>query len=266
MSEDAELEQDVTETTEVDTEVVDDVESSPAKAEEAEAAESSPESESKGVQKRIDELTKARREAERRAAYYEQQLAEMRQKPPEKAAEAEPLKTLADFDYDESKYMAYVVDQATKGAVSAAERKLQEAQAAERMKRQQAGFKAAESEYAATVPDYHEVTRNPSLAVTQEMVAVMSEMDDGPAVLYHLGKNPQVAERIAALSPVGVARELGRIEERLAVQKAQKGKSVSDAPAPAPKIKAANPAVQKDPLKMTDSEFAKWRRAQIARR
>jgi hypothetical protein len=100
------------------------------------------------------------------------------------------------------------------------------------------------------------------------MLEIITESDDGPALAYYLGKNLDVAARIAQLPPLAAARELGRIEVNLAFEreKAKLKPVVSQAPPPTPKIEATEPAVSKDPSQMTDREFAKWREKQIAQR
>ncbi len=48
------------------------------------------------------------------------------------------------------------------------------------------------------------------------------ESDLGHKIAYHLAKNPDEAERIAALSPLSMARELGKLEAKIAAAPAQK--------------------------------------------
>lgn len=48
------------------------------------------------------------------------------------------------------------------------------------------------------------------------MAETIRASDQGPDVLYHLGSNPAEAARIARLSPLLQAKEIGRIEAALA--------------------------------------------------
>jgi hypothetical protein len=90
---------------------------------------------------------------------------------------------------------------------------------------------------------------------------VINSSEDGAPLFYYLGKNPHVAESLSQLPPLIAARELGRLEGKLAQDREKaKVKTVSQAPAPPPKIEAAAATVEKDPSSMTDAEFAKWRR------
>lgn len=232
-------------------------------------------SEIENVQKKFNKLTETRRSEERarlRAEeerdYWRQQAISQQAKPePEKpAVEAKP-KALSDFEYDEGKYHAYLLEQAEIRATQVAERKLKEAQVQETTARRQADFTIREREFAKSQADYFDVTRADGLRITQSMVDAAADSEEAPAVLYYLGKNREIAERISRLSPLDAARELGKIEGRLVTERANaKVKLVSQAPAPTPKIEAGNVAGTKDPSEMTDAEYAKWRRRQIAQR
>ena len=62
------------------------------------------------------------------------------------------------------------------------------------------------------------------------MAETIRASDIGPEIAYHLGSNPKEAERIARLSPYLQAKEIGRIEAKLA--DAPPVKKTSSAPAP----------------------------------
>lgn len=248
-----------TEVTEVTPEVDEELKSE-------ELSDSSPEPEEKPkadpVQKRIDELTRKRREAERDSEYWREQA--LKNKPePEPAPVEEPLKTLADFDYDELKYQQHLFDLSRQGAVKEAQRILAEEKTQQEVSKKVSGFKAKEAEFSKDIEDYRDVVKNPSLPITQVMAETAMEMDNGPEVLYYLGKNPDIAEEIAQLSPLRAALELGRIEAKF---QQKGGKKVSDTPAPPPKIAALDPVVSKNPDEMTQKEWNEHRRKIIANR
>lgn len=223
----------------------------------------------KGVGKRIDELTRNWREAERREAQL-LELLKQRDQPRQEAPKHvdEKPKTLADFEYDEGKFQSYIFEQAEKRSVEAAKRELQQAQERETAERRKSSFTARQSEFAKTVEDYDEVVRNPRLPITQAMADVIQESDDGPALAYHLGKNPDIAEKIAMLPPIAAARELGKIEARLAYERerAKEKPVVSKAPPPPPKVDASQPAIEKDPDEMSTDEWLKWRQKQLRKK
>jgi hypothetical protein len=78
--------------------------------------------------------------------------------------------------------------------------------------------------------DFDQVTRNPNLPITNVMLEAIQSSDIGPDVAYYLGTNPKEAERIANLSPYLQAKEIGKIEVKIASNPPVK--KTSSAPAP----------------------------------
>lgn len=103
--------------------------------------------------------------------------------------------------------------------------------------------------------DFDQVARRPDLPVTPAMADMIVGMDGGTDVLYHLGKNPEMAARIAQLPPVQAALEIGRIEAGLATPRPI---AQSKAPPPIAPVGGAAKA-RKDPAKMTPAEYRAWR-------
>lgn len=97
---------------------------------------------------------------------------------------------------------------------------------------------------------------------TPFMEAVLEVSEDPAKLLYHLGKNPDLAEGLSELSPYKLAKKLDRIERE--ISEASKPKT-SSAPKPLEPLKGQGTVV-KDPADMTDAEFNAWRRKQIAAR
>ena len=233
-----------------------------------EPSDSSPETEAEEVeakakpdpvQKRIDELTKARRQAERDSEYWREQA--MSKKPEPVEVKEEPIKTLADFDYDEGAYQQHLFAKARAEAVNEAKRVLKEEQSHEISSQKLARFRSKEADFSKDVEDYHTVVTDPNLSISQAMADVATEMDNGPEVLYYLGKNPSLAEEISRLSPLSAARELGRIEAKITAKPV--GAKVSKAPAPAPKIAAAEPAMSKSLDELEGAAYNEARRKWI---
>lgn len=228
----------------------------------------------KGVGKRIDELTRNWREAERREAALLEMLKTREQpKADPVPVQSEAIKTLADFEFDDAKYQAYIFETAQKRSVEAARREL-EAERERRTKAQRdASFQVRSQEFAKTAEDYEDVTiRNVRLPITDAMAEVIKESEEGPALFYHLGKNPDVAAKIAQLPPIVAARELGKIEAKLAFEREKaKEKPVSKAPQPAPKIEGGNPAFtikpdSADSDALSDEDWTRLRNKQVSRR
>lgn len=244
---------------EVDDESEDEANEEAQDKEETEPEESSASKKDDGVQKRIDELTRKFREQERLAEHYRQEFENTRASQPQVS---EPGKKLSDFDYDEGKYTEYMVDFAQQEA----SKRVQESSSRESEARKTAQFSAKESEFADVVQDYHRVTRNPELAITPQMVEALREADDGPEVLYYLGKNPEVARSLATMTPLAMAREIGRIEASKLVKPEP---SKTNAPAPTPKIKgdSASSRIKPDSPesdKLSDAEWLKRERKRLA--
>lgn len=104
--------------------------------------------------------------------------------------------------------------------------------------------------------DFEEVVANPSLPITVAMRDAIGESDIAGDVAYYLGTNAKEAERIAALSPIGQVKAILALEAKL---KAPEKKLTTDAPEPiTPNSNKGQ--VKKDPFKMTDAEYAKWRK------
>lgn len=212
------------------------------------------EDEPRGVAKRLKELTDARRSAEQDRDYW-RQLA-MREAPKAEQPDESP-KTLKDFDYDEAAYRSYERQEARKVAESVAREEAQKWRAEQSQVEARWSFEAKAKAFAKDHPDFTEVF-NEDLPISQAMAEVIVQSEIGAEVAYYLGKNADVAEKIAGLSAAAAAREIGRIEARLELQKSTP-KPVSKAPEPAPSIDGASPGnVEKDPMKMSDAEYTKW--------
>jgi hypothetical protein len=228
-----------------------------------EATESPPaddageEAKPKGVGKRIDELTRNWREAERREAALLAMLQE-RQAPkaaPEPVPQA-PAKmpALADFEYDEGKYQAALVEFTRAEARREAENVLKaerERQAAEQRAK---SWAEKEAEYAKAKPDYREKVTDPSLPISRPMAQVIQQSEIGPDVAYYLADNRELAAQIATLPVEAAALALGRIEGRLLAQReaaqAAPRPVVSKAPTPPPRIEASAADL---PVRTTDA-------------
>lgn len=227
-------------------------------AETAITPDSSPEKKD-GVQKRIDELTKARRAEERAriAAENEAQYWRDKAQKPEPIPEPLKLKTLEDFNYNEQEHLAYLDKELRKNATEAAKLQIQEDERRRSNEQKKAKFVAREDDFSSETDDYHDTIRATDFPLSKTMLDVALEMENGPAVLYYLGKNKDIARSLYNLSPLNAAIELGKIEAKVSVKK---GPAVSNAPPPTPKIKATDASPQKKPEEMNDAEFAKWRR------
>jgi hypothetical protein len=65
-------------------------------------------------------------------------------------------------------------------------------------------------------PDYVEVAENPDVRIDVPMAHTAIQAENGADILYHLGKNPEEAARIAGLTPARQIFEIGRLSATLA--------------------------------------------------
>jgi hypothetical protein len=78
--------------------------------------------------------------------------------------------------------------------------------------------------------DFEQVAYNPNVPITNVMAETIRASEAGPDVAYYLGSNPKEADRISRLTPYLQAKELGKIEVKLANDPPVK--KTSSAPAP----------------------------------
>ena len=152
---------------------------------------------------------------------------------------------------------------------------------AERKAQELLARRDAEAERAATLDAYHDreeeartkyddfeqVAYNPKLPVTETMAQTIQATDNGPDVIYYLGSNPKEAERIARLSPLLQAREIGKIEAKLGANPPAKKTSTAPAPiAPVTARTSGAPAYDTtDPRSVKNMSTSEWIEAERLR-
>ena len=163
-------------------------------------------------------------------------------------------------------------DNAQAYAEALAERKAQELVARRDSAKQQAAFldvyHEKEEDARGRYDDFEQVAYNPNLPVTDVMAQTIQSSDNGPDVIYWLGSNPKEAGRIAALSPIMQAREIGRIEAKLAASPPVK--KTSNAPAPINPIASARSSGKQaydttDPRSVKNMSTSEWIEAERMR-
>ena len=102
------------------------------------------------------------------------------------------------------------------------------------LQRQQQEFVSAyhdrEEDARSKYDDFEQVAYNPKLPITDVMAQSIQASDVGPDVAYYLGANPKEAARISKLAPFLQAKEIGRLEAKVAAEPVTK--RTSNAPAP----------------------------------
>ena len=245
-----------------------ETESQETESQETESQETESHRSKKSAQQRINEITKAKYEAERAAAYWKG-IAEGRTPQAQPAIEQpqEPAvkPNLSDFtDYET--YIEALTDWKTEQKIAQVTNHQRAATAQERQQ-----FEAielakswADRQGAArkSIPDYDEVMGGADTIVSPSVTDAILTSDRGPEVAYHLAKNPALAERLNRLSPIAAAREIGRIEA--ALEKSSPGTTRKPPPAPANTTRSSA-TFSNDPAKMSHDQYRAMRAKQGAR-
>jgi len=115
--------------------------------------------------------------------------------------------------------------------------------------------------------DFEQVAYNPKLKITDVMAETIQSSDIGPDLAYYLGSNPKDADRISRLSPFMQAKEIGKIEAKLAAEPPIK--RTTSAPAPISPVTARtsnSPSHDTtDPRSIKTMTTSQWIEAERAR-
>ena len=87
--------------------------------------------------------------------------------------------------------------------------------------------------------DFDDVVSAEDVQITKDMVKALAETDNPGEVAYYLGKNKQEASRIAGLKPLAQAREIGKLEAKVADRKPP-GKKTTQAPDPLDPVRGSD--------------------------
>lgn len=220
-----------------------------------------------GVQKRIDELTRERYEAQRQAERWKQEAE--RRTPQAQRAEPTPPPKLDDFK-DVDSYLAardtWVLDQAEARITQKTQEQSQQQQA-EHQHHQQAierqqrveRFTAQEADAATRYQDYQQAVASPHLqqaiSTRPDILESVLDSEHGPDIAYFLAKNPAKLQTLTSLTPLAAVREIGRIEQMfLGGPKNQP----TNAPDPVRTVGSKAEAAR-NPENMSMAEYRKWR-------
>lgn len=150
-------------------------------------------------------------------------------------------------------------------------KKAEELIAARDRQKQQAAvvdaYRDREEEARDRYDDFEQVAYNPKLPITDVMAETIQASDVGPDVAYYLGTNIKEAERIARLPPFSQAKEIGKIEVKLAGNPPVK--RTTSAPAPITPVTArtsGNPSYDTtDPRSVKTMSTSEWIEAERQR-
>lgn len=203
----------------------------------------------KSAKERIDELTAARRTAERDAEYWREQA--MRHAPQPTAPAPQPVQGKPDpSQYAEGVYdPAYIEDLTDWKAEQTVSRVIQ---TREHQNSVQTAVQTFEQRASQMFPDGEPagliaLRRAPSLPEAVQEIILSSE--NGPKLADYLGSNPVEFNRLSAMSPPKQAYELAKIEQRLLTAP----KTTTTAPEPTPTARGNGGRFQVNP---DTSDFA----------
>jgi hypothetical protein len=202
-------------------------------------------------QKRIDEVTAKKYEAEREAAYW-RGLAEASKRQEPAAQQPVELPTLEQFNYDEAAYQKALTDHIRAETEKSLDQTLskREREAAERQLNETALTKLRDG--GTKYPDF--VAAVSDIPATEAVRDFVLSDERAADVLYEMGKDSAAIRHFASLSPVQQAIELGR-----RASAAPRSKPL--APPPPQTVAGLSSGMNKRPEEMTMAEYAEARKA-----
>ncbi len=208
----------------------------------------------KTAQERIDEITRARREAEREREFWKNEALKGREeKPPEPSRPSlgPSRPTLDQFETTVAYEDALLNWHERKKEVETQVTRQQVAHDESLRTFNQRSRKLREEN-----EDFDEVIEAPVFSPVMRLALLNSE--NGPAVAYHLGRpeNRDEADRIRRLPIEMQPYELGKLETKLLLIK--QTKKVSGAPPPIKPVGMAGGSPEVDTSKMTTAEWMEW--------
>lgn len=152
-------------------------------------------------------------------------------------------------------------------AAQKAEQILQQRQQQARQTEIAASYQDREEDARDKYEDFEQVAYNPNLRITTVMAQAIQTSDVGPEVAYYLGVNPKEADRISYLEPILQAKEIGRIEAKLAANPPVKRSTSAPSPiSPVTAKTSGNPAYDTtDPRSVKTMSASEWIAADRAR-
>ena len=115
--------------------------------------------------------------------------------------------------------------------------------------------------------DFEQVVYNPNLRITDAMAESIQSSEVGPELAYWLGSNPKEADRIARMSPILQAKEIGKIEAKLVENPPVK--KTTSAPAPISPVTARSTGTPThdttDPRSIKTMSTSEWIEAERQR-
>jgi hypothetical protein len=228
----------------------------------------------KGVQKRIDELTRLRRDAERDRDYWRELHVNSAQQPqqPDQTAQEQPVTQLPvmpdKFDYeDDAQYHSAMSDYQTnmqkfirhEAQQLATQQQQQTAQAQAEAARQQTvdTLKQKLSVGSDKYDDFDYVTNDPTVPWTPGMAEALVYTENTSDVAYMVSKDRELAAKISQMPPAQAAAEIARLDVKIGAQQ----KTTTNAPPPVKPVNTTSGEPSTNPDDLPIDEWVKKREA-----
>lgn len=190
-----------------------------------------------GFKKRIERFQRKLSVAEQELAYWKEKAlkenskAEPESKTPAKT-ETNGKPKVDDFaTYEE--YTEALTDWKIEQREKERDSKARETQVKTEYQKQVETFQSKVSEFAKTKDDFEDVISEvDDVPLSLGVSEAITSSENGPELMYELAKNKKELMRINALSPILAAREIGKIEARLAKTESKPIPKTTKAPAP----------------------------------
>lgn len=214
--------------TEGESEPTEDVKQDDAPADNAENTEpSEAERVKQSMQKRINQMRAKNGEYERRMQDMADKLAQLEKAQGPQAPREDDFESVEEYLIAKGKFEAQREIQTQQ---QEEQKKLQEQRQREEQAKVQATFDQRVSKFKENASDFDEVSQDAfsileseNSLTSQALAHAFIELENGPALLYQLGKNPDVFEDVVSASPVEAIFKLAQLENSLsaAPQKTQ---------------------------------------------
>jgi len=218
------------------------------------------------AEERIDELTRKWRTTERENEAMQAELEKLRKQSQPESEAPQPFRSRSEFASEDA-YNTYLSNEVTARAEQVASKVVSRAGKESERDQIVESFGEREKVYAKDNPGYFDLVYDRGLKISEAMKDVIQADDNGLDLAVYLGKNPDIAKDIFLMPDVKAGMKLNQLLADIGDTKAKaKALRVTKAPPPVPKIAKSETSLDKDVADMSDAEFAKWRRKQIANR
>ena len=192
------------------------------------------------LEKRFSELTKARKEAEARAAQLEKRLAalESNPAPQPQSVPANNQKPSPDDFRDAFEYAEALAEWSAEQALVKREQEVRQREAETQKQKVIQTWQQKLEATKAELPDYEDMVASSTVAVTDAVRDAIIESDVGPRILYELASDDELAEKLTTMSIPSALKLIGKLEAKFekteAPAKAEKKSVAAKSNAPEP--------------------------------